>query len=57
MTHLLERNHGERFTKLMDGLLPDWRSRRDELKSAPLADEQWAEAVDGRALETSTQLG
>ena len=41
MTHLLERNHGERFTKLMDGFMSDWRSRRDDLNSAPLADEQW----------------
>jgi hypothetical protein len=44
MTHLLERNHGERFTKLMDGFLPDWRGRRDELNSAPLADERWDRA-------------
>jgi predicted metal-dependent hydrolase len=29
MAHLLERGHGERFTKLMDSLLPDWRARRD----------------------------
>jgi predicted metal-dependent hydrolase len=41
MTHLLERNHGGRFTKLMDEFMPDWRSRRDELNNAPLADEQW----------------
>jgi len=41
MVHLLERGHGERFTKLMDGFLPDWRSRRDDLNSAPLADESW----------------
>jgi predicted metal-dependent hydrolase len=41
MAHLLERNHGERFTKLMDKFMPDWRSRRDQLNSAPLADEQW----------------
>lgn len=39
MTHLLERSHGERFTKLMDRQLPDWRSRRDNLNDAPLADE------------------
>lgn len=43
MAHLLERNHGERFTKLMDGFMPDWRSRRDQLNTAPLADEQWIE--------------
>jgi predicted metal-dependent hydrolase len=41
MAHLLERNHGGRFIKLMDGFMPDWRRRRDELNSAPLAAEQW----------------
>jgi len=45
MTHLLERGHGERFTTLMDGFLPDWRSRRDELNAAPLADERWSTAA------------
>lgn len=41
MAHYFERNHAERFTKLMDGLLPDWRSRRDQMNGAPLADEAW----------------
>lgn len=41
MTHHLERSHGERFTKLMDGHLPDWRTRREELNRAPLAQEEW----------------
>ena len=41
MTHLLERNHGERFTELMDGFMPDWRTRRDELNGAPLSHEEW----------------
>jgi hypothetical protein len=41
MTHLLERTHGERFTKLMDKNMPDWRARRDRLNSAPLAAQQW----------------
>jgi predicted metal-dependent hydrolase len=41
MAHLVERNHGERFAKLMDSLLPDWRARRDTLNAAPLADEAW----------------
>ncbi len=41
MTHLIERNHGERFTALMDGFLPDWRARRDELNASPLAAEDW----------------
>lgn len=41
MVHLLERGHGERFTKLMDAFLPDWRTRRDQLNGAPLAHEEW----------------
>ncbi|WP_406158268.1 M48 family metallopeptidase [Streptomyces canus] len=42
MAHLLERNHGQRFTRLMDKFMPDWRSRRDQLNGAPLANEHWA---------------
>lgn len=42
MMHYFERNHGERFTTLMDQHLPDWRSRRDRLNSTPLANEEWA---------------
>ncbi|KQV73870.1 metal-dependent hydrolase [Aeromicrobium sp. Root344] len=45
MTHHLERNHGERFTKLMDGYLPNWRSRRDQLNGAPLAHEFWTDGA------------
>lgn len=41
MTHLRERGHGKRFTALMDEFLPDWRSRRDQLNTAPLAEEHW----------------
>ena len=43
MAHLVERNHGGRFTKLMDQLLPNWRRRRDLLDEAPLAHEEWAD--------------
>jgi len=39
--HYFERNHGEHFTKLMDEAMPDWRTRRDLLNDAPLADEKW----------------
>ncbi len=42
MTHHLERNHGERFTNLMDKHLPDWRGRRDPLNDSPLGHEQWS---------------
>ena len=41
MTHLLERGHGDRFTKLMDTFMPEWRARRDRLNEAPLGHEQW----------------
>ncbi|MGW9598838.1 M48 family metallopeptidase [Streptomyces albidoflavus] len=41
MVHYLERGHGQRFAQLMDSSLPDWRSRRDALNSAPLSDELW----------------
>ncbi len=50
MAHLQERNHGEAFAKLMDSLLPDWRSRRDALNNAPLADEVWALTISQAAL-------
>ena len=41
LVHLLERNHTERFTSLMDQHLPDWRTRREVLNSSPLAHETW----------------
>lgn len=41
MAHYLERNHGERFARLMDRFLPEWRSRREELNASPLASEGW----------------
>jgi predicted metal-dependent hydrolase len=43
MTHYLERNHGERFTKLMDSFMPSWPARRDQLNDSPLAAERWSE--------------
>ena len=45
MVHLIERGHGERFTAHMDRLMPDWRTRRDQLNSAPLAHEDWDRAA------------
>lgn len=42
MTHYFERSHGESFARLMDRHLPDWRSRREQLNGAPLAQEEWA---------------
>jgi predicted metal-dependent hydrolase len=43
MTHHLERNHGERFIKHMDGFMSDWRARRDQLNAAPLGHNEWTE--------------
>ena len=42
MTHLIERGHGDRFTTLMDGFLPDWRARREVLNASPLGREEWS---------------
>lgn len=41
MAHLLEPNHGERFVGLLDRHMPNWRSHRDRLNSAPLGHENW----------------
>lgn len=41
MTHLLERGHDERFTKMMNKALPDWRAQRELLNQAPLGHEEW----------------
>ena len=41
LVHLLERNHTERFTALMDLHLPDWQSRREALNAGALGHEQW----------------
>ena len=42
LVHLLERQHNERFAALMDRYLPDWRHRRETLKSSELGHEVWA---------------
>jgi predicted metal-dependent hydrolase len=41
MAHLVERHHNDRFVALLDGAMPQWRTRRDELNMAPLAHEDW----------------
>lgn len=46
MTHYFERNHTERFADLMDTSMPDWRNRRDQLNSGPLASERWESGGD-----------
>ena len=41
MVHLLERNHSDRFSTLMDQFMPQWRLYRDELNHAPLSHADW----------------
>jgi predicted metal-dependent hydrolase len=41
LVHLLERHHSDRFRKLMDEFMPQWRLHREELNQAPLGYENW----------------
>lgn len=41
MVHLLEENHSERFERLLDAAMPNWRQHRDELLTFPLPHETW----------------
>ena len=41
MVHLLERHHNDRFTKLVDSFMPQWRLQRAELNRAPLGHATW----------------
>lgn len=44
LSHLIERKHNDRFLRLMDRHLPEWRTIRDELNAAPLSHEEWYRA-------------
>jgi predicted metal-dependent hydrolase len=46
LSHLRERHHDERFMSLLDRALPSWRSRRDELNSAPLDAQAWPKTAE-----------
>ncbi len=41
LTHLIERNHNERFLGLLDKHLPNWRQVRTMLNKTPLAHQVW----------------
>ena len=41
LAHLIARKHDDAFIAVMDTHLPQWRLRRQELNSAPLAHESW----------------
>ena len=42
VAHLLERRHNDRFIRILDRHLQQWRSLRNELNAAPLRDEIWS---------------
>ena len=42
LVHLLERQHNDRFTALMDKNLAHWRQLRKLLNAAPLGHEAWS---------------
>ena len=41
MAHLIERSHNSRFHDLMDSLMPQWSTFRDQLNQSPLAHADW----------------
>lgn len=41
LVHLLERNHNERFTEILETHLPQWRQAREILNRMPLGHESW----------------
>lgn len=42
LAHLLQRHHNDRFTALMDRLMPQWRQVQRVLNAAPLGHESWS---------------
>lgn len=42
MIHLLYPTHNARFVALMDRLMPQWHTRRDQLNRLPVRHEEWA---------------
>lgn len=42
LLHLIEKNHSERFVKLLTQYLPKWRSLKEELNRFVLTHEEWS---------------
>ena len=42
IVHLLERKHTDRFRKLMDSVMPQWRLHREKLNRAPVGHQDWS---------------
>ena len=47
MIHLIEPSHNERFREIIDGAMPGWPLRADELNRSHLPDEEWEESPNG----------
>ena len=41
MTHLLERNHNNRFVALMNQFMPNWKEVKEELNRLPVSHTEW----------------
>ena len=41
MIHLIERHHNDRFLRVIESVMPRWRSYRGLLNQSPLAHEDW----------------
>ncbi len=41
MTHLLERNHNDKFVSYMNKFSPNWKHIREELNRLPLGHVEW----------------
>jgi predicted metal-dependent hydrolase len=41
LAHLIEPTHNARFIALMDGFMPNWPQRRDQLNALPVRHEEW----------------
>ena len=42
LTHLLEKNHNDRFKAYLDSYMPKWRQYKEELNRAVLSHERWS---------------
>ena len=45
MIHLLERDHSDRFRRILDRSMPTWRMRLDDLNRGYLREEGWGADV------------
>mgnify|MGYP001172154642 CR=1 FL=1 len=41
LIHLIERNHSEKFIDILESILPNWQSLKEELYETPLGYSKW----------------